>query len=786
MGSEPKGGNTAAGNPVKNPFKKEAKRRARDLINRAFQATEKASRIRYLVSIPTAIVLVLFIAIFVYAIYSIQQADLRIDLENEFAAVQKLFEAQKAHEVDLMEAVATTLADNPALQEAWRQKDRASLLEHTQQLFAHLRRDYHITHFYFHDTNGVNFLRVHAPEKHDDVITRQTLAAAQSQGEVSNGIEAGPLGTFTLRVVKPWQVNGQTVGFIELGKSIEYFTESISRDLGVELIVSLDKGYFDKAKFEKRIHSLQSPNVWEQFPDKVIIDQTTKPPEEIIHWLQGSAPASLSEGEQIATDSQFFYVNTFPIHDMGNHKIGEIAVLIDITEKHAALIRSVVMTSLLSLGMAFALMFFLYLIFSQVEKNLKDANLALKESEEKHRTIYNSLTDVFYETDMDGVLIEISPSSETLFGYKPEELIGKKASEFYAHPPEREKLLAELRKKGSVSDYEVTLLKRGGEQINVSVNTKIVSDPSGKPVMVQGIIRDISARKQSEQELQKAFETTEAILDGVPFGVIVVGEDRRIRRANQAALNIMEAQADEVVGHICHNNICPSPPGQCPIWDLHKNVSNAEKVVLGKNGKEIPVLKTALRIYLNGEHVLLETFVDITELKKTQTALEAERTQLLSIFDSISEMIYVADPITYEVLYVNKTLREVLSYDPVGKICYRVFQGLDKPCDFCTNEIILKEKGKPYLWEYHNSILQRDFMLMDRIIKWSDGRDVRFELAIDITERKKAERELTVRMKELEEFNNLAIGRELRMIELKQEINSLRAQLGEKPKYEAV
>ncbi|MDY6952139.1 MAG: ATP-binding protein [Thermodesulfobacteriota bacterium] len=120
-------------------------------------------------------------------------------------------------------------------------------------------------------------------------------------------------------------------------------------------------------------------------------------------------------------------------------------------------------------------------------------------------------------------------------------------------------------------------------------------------------------------------------------------------------------------------------------------------------------------------------------------AAELEREQLLSILDSIDEIIYVADPKTYEVLYANRAATRALSEKPVGEKCYRAFQGLDSPCEFCTNDIILREKGTPYRWEYCNLILKKDFMATDRIITWSDGRDVRLQFAVDITEGRRAE-----------------------------------------------
>ncbi|MEF8847794.1 MAG: PAS domain-containing protein [Candidatus Thermoplasmatota archaeon] len=97
---------------------------------------------------------------------------------------------------------------------------------------------------------------------------------------------------------------------------------------------------------------------------------------------------------------------------------------------------------------------------------------------------------------------------------------------------------------------------------------------------------------------------------------------------------------------------------------------------------------------------------------------------------------------TYDVLFVNKYLKDLLGEDPVGKKCYQMFDKLDHPCDFCTNDKILENPEKAYRWEYHNEKLKRDFIITDKIIEWPDGRKVRFELAIDITEFKKTQRKL--------------------------------------------
>jgi len=144
------------------------------------------------------------------------------------------------------------------------------------------------------------------------------------------------------------------------------------------------------------------------------------------------------------------------------------------------------------------------------------------------------------------------------------------------------------------------------------------------------------------------------------------------------------------------------------------------------------------------------TQTDITEQKKVEKLLRFEQEQLRSIFDGIDEIIYVADPETYEVLYINQALRNSFG-DVEGKKCFKAFQNLDTPCPFCTNDKIFGENiGKTYIWEWQNKINKKWYRCIDRAIHWPDGRWVRYEMAIDVTGSKRLEREIKERRLYLE------------------------------------
>lgn len=110
-----------------------------------------------------------------------------------------------------------------------------------------------------------------------------------------------------------------------------------------------------------------------------------------------------------------------------------------------------------------------------------------------------------------------------------------------------------------------------------------------------------------------------------------------------------------------------------------------------------------------------------------------------SVLDAAEIVLYVADLETHEMLYMNAHAKRLWDADGVGKPCYEVLQtGQSGPCAFCTNAR-LTENGRaavhPVVWDFQNTANRHWYLCIDKAIPWSDGRLVRMEMAIDITER---------------------------------------------------
>jgi PAS domain S-box-containing protein len=184
--------------------------------------------------------------------------------------------------------------------------------------------------------------------------------------------------------------------------------------------------------------------------------------------------------------------------------------------------------------------------------------------------------------------------------------------------------------------------------------------------VLQAVVRDVIERTRAEEERERSRKTFQKILESMSIGIAIIDRDKIVRSVNSAALALMGCDSEEqVVGRECHQTLCPSQGGKCPILDLGKDVDNAERILVTKDKKTVPILKTVTPIRLNGEDVLLETFVDITERKRAD---EERKTLLHDMEGRVKELtcVYKVANSIRQRNTMEEILRDVVRLIPAG------------------------------------------------------------------------------------------------------------------------
>lgn len=129
------------------------------------------------------------------------------------------------------------------------------------------------------------------------------------------------------------------------------------------------------------------------------------------------------------------------------------------------------------------------------------------------------------------------------------------------------------------------------------------------------------------------------ILDSLPVGVVLIDpETHRIVDANIGAAEMIGLSKEQLLGQICRKYVCQAKEGECPVLDLGWQLKNYERVLTKSNGETIPIHKTVTSVILGGKKFLLESFVDISEQKKTQKALDLDEVRFEALYN-LSQMI---------------------------------------------------------------------------------------------------------------------------------------------------
>jgi PAS domain S-box-containing protein len=292
------------------------------------------------------------------------------------------------------------------------------------------------------------------------------------------------------------------------------------------------------------------------------------------------------------------------------------------------------------------------------------------ELQQRYRALFDSLQDVYYRADLNGITQEISPSIERLVGFSPAERIGRPTLELCADPAERDRLFAALMKDGAVIDYEMRLRHKNGGTVIVSLNARVVRNDSGQIIATEGFLRDITARKQAEQALRenqeqlnselerriaertaelrqseerfgKAFNRNPAILS-----ILRLPEARYID-VNETFLRTYGFTREEVLGRTSIElNLWQDPADRAALFDEVRaghRIENRESHYRTKTGEPRIVLQSLESIMLGGDQCLLSVGQDITDNKRVQAALAEQEAHTRLIVDNALDAVITID-----------------------------------------------------------------------------------------------------------------------------------------------
>ena len=244
-------------------------------------------------------------------------------------------------------------------------------------------------------------------------------------------------------------------------------------------------------------------------------------------------------------------------------------------------------------------------------------------------------------------------------------------------------------------------------------------------------------------ELTEITNDLDNLIAATHIGTLFLDENLDIRKYTSEMEDIYNIQPSDVgrpLAHLKHNIVGTEP------LDVIRRVAESgmiqELEVQNYNNQWFYMRVGPYDVGGPVHSGVVVTFTNIDHLKQSEEQLKAERAKLISIFDSINYIVYVADMQNHEILYANQAARDAFGEEIEGGICYQVFFEKPEPCEFCTNSFISKIHYKPYKWEYYNSLTGRNYQNIDQMIRWPDGRDVRLGFSFDITERKQAENDL--------------------------------------------
>ncbi|MFZ5950152.1 MAG: response regulator [Candidatus Rifleibacteriota bacterium] len=578
-----------------------------------------------------AMFLFIFLILYVKSDFNRSQTLQRArDLTNR---IEQVWKHNLNKEASILKIQLDNLEKDSILRNHFFNGQRNELFNYCQANISKVLLNNSIDHFHFISIDGTSFLRMHAPDLFSDKISRRTLNKAQESDSDCWGLEFGQLGTLTLRYVRPLRVDNKTVGYIELGKNIEHLISELNKAAGEHLFIAMSKSELEKATILGEKGRFKFSSRWNEFSEFVIINQSTiNIPGKLKQFLsQNPINVIRDQPWQFSEMGEFWQSFSFAIKNYSETEVAEIFILQNLTSLQNTLRRESVISLAGSLviftGLFFLLSFYLGGIESRIASLTANRELEAakrKKTEEQLSATLESIADGIITTDLDDMVISMNPAAESITGNSQEDCQGVHIRDILGISDFTNAIQTEHHSsQNRIQNQAIQIIYRAGIPRQLAMTVSIVRNEDQTATGKVVVFRDITEEFIIQEKLRTSENTLKTIFKSLPVALITIDpETHTIVSVNPAAEKLIGLAAEKLIGMGCQNFLCSADIGKCPISDLHQTIDSSLRCLKIASGEQLTVLKSVVSFRENDKELLLESFVDITELKNTQEKLQ--------------------------------------------------------------------------------------------------------------------------------------------------------------------
>lgn len=277
----------------------------------------------------------------------------------------------------------------------------------------------------------------------------------------------------------------------------------------------------------------------------------------------------------------------------------------------------------------------------------KQAEAAIKQSEEKFRDLFNSMPNGYYRSTPDGYFIDANPAFIKMLGYNSLEELKNLyiPRDIYVKEEEREKILSSNPE--FVSNVETyRLKKKDGTIIWVEDNARYIKDENGKVIFNEGICKDITDRKKAEDALRESEQLFNTLAQVSPVGIFRTDPNGNTTYVNPKWVRLSGLPADKAMGEGWLQALHPEDREKIKTgWNSttqNQDISVAEYRFLRPDGNVIWVMGQAIPEFDAFNNVVgyVGTITDITERKTAEDALSESEERLRILAEKTGTIVY--------------------------------------------------------------------------------------------------------------------------------------------------